>query len=157
MLILMLLLCGLFALICYSMGVKKGYSGVLCVLAGFFGNVSSIVILALLPDVAAEQEQRDQEERRHREEIEALKRRIAELEAARKEAEPEATEVRKVQDVQAVQPESANGEKDAMAPAVFRSRALEIVECPKCGRRQQSCRDCCYNCGTPFLYQDEQV
>ncbi len=155
MLILMLLLCGLFALICYSMGVKKGYSGVLCVLAGFFGNVSSIVILALLPDVAAEQEQRDQEARRHREEIEALKRRIAELEAVRKAEEPEATEVRKVQDVQAVQPESADGEKDAMAPAVFRSRTLEIVECPKCGRRQQSCRDNCYNCGTPFLYQDE--
>lgn len=152
MLILMLLLCGLFALICYSMGVKKGYSGVLCVLAGFFGNVSSVVILALLPDVAAEQEQRDQEERRHREEIEALKRRIAELEAARKADEPEAEEER---EVQPVQPESADGEKDAMAPAVFRSRTLEIVECPKCGRRQQSCRDNCYNCGTPFLYQDE--
>ena len=152
MLIVTLLLYALFALICYEIGVKKGYSGVLCALAGFLGNIGVIAIIALLPDKAAEQEQRDQEERRHREEIEALKRRISELEAARKAEEPEMTEV---EDVQAGQPESADGEKDAMAPAVFRSRALEIVECPKCGRRQQSCRDNCYNCGIPFLYQDE--
>ena len=152
MLIVMLLLYGLFALICYNMGVKKGYSGILCVLVGFLGSIWAIVIIALLPDIAAEQEQRDQKERRHREEIEALKRRISELEAARKAEEPEVTEA---QDVQPVQPESTDGEKDAVAPVVFRSRALEIVECPKCGRRQQSCRDNCYNCGTPFLYQDE--
>ena len=154
MLVVTLLIYVLFALICYEIGVKKGYSGVLCALAGFLGNIGAIAIIALLPDKAAEQEQRDQEARRHREEIEALKRRIAELEAVRKVEEPEVTETK---NVQPVQPESADGKKDAAAPAVFRSRALELVICPKCGRRQQSCRDCCYNCGTPFLYQDEQV
>lgn len=140
-----LLLAALFAWICYSMGSSKGYSGVICALAGFFGSIFAIIVIALLPDRAAEKEQYDWQERRNREEMAALKRRISELEAAQKTAEPqEAVE----------QPEGSN--EGTPAPAVFASRALDTIACPNCGRKQRSTRDNCYNCGTRFLYEDER-
>ena len=83
----------IFAVVCYIVGTSKGYNGIVCAVAGFFGNLLALIVLFLLPDKAEAQIETQQLEA----EISALKQRIAELETALREAtapdapEPEST------------------------------------------------------------------
>ena len=129
---------------CAVLGSAKGYPVELCVLAGALGSLPAFAILLLLPDQnqqQAELYQRDQE-------IDALRRRIAQLEQDREpqtapEAEPAPAQP-------SAPPPPPPGE-----PARFPTRTREIISCPGCGKRQQGNRDLCYSCKLPFVYDDE--
>lgn len=129
---------------CAVLGSAKGYPVGLCILAGALGSLPAFAILLLLPDQnqqQAELYQRDQE-------IDALRRRIAQLEQDREpqtapEAEPAPAQP-------SAPPPPPPGE-----PARFPTRTREIISCPGCGKRQQGNRDLCYSCKLPFVYDDE--
>ena len=140
----MLLLWIALIILCAILGSSKGYSVGLCILAGALGSVIALIVLLLLPDRNAEQAelyQRDQE-------IDALRRRIAQLEQIREpqsapEAEPAPAQP-------PIPPSPPPGE-----PARFPTRTRETIPCPGCGKRQQGNRDLCYSCKLPFVYDDE--
>ena len=73
----------LFAIFCYFVGAAKGYSGVGCAIAGFFGGLIATIILFILPD----KQEAAERESAQREEIQHLKDRIAQLEAAQSKDE----------------------------------------------------------------------
>ena len=98
----------LFAIATAYIGSEKGYSGFLCGVAGLFGGFIALIIVLILPNKTEEQEQRDaaaryeanqraaaaQREAAQRDEIAALRQRIADLENARpatSDAEPDDT------------------------------------------------------------------
>lgn len=72
----MLLLWIALIILCAILGISKGYSVGLCILAGALGSVIALIVLLLLPDRNAEQAELD----RRDQEIDALRRRIAQLE-----------------------------------------------------------------------------
>lgn len=71
----------LFVIFAAVIGSEKGYSGALCGVAGFFGGLIAIIIIALLPNRKQEQEDTARREAEHNDEISQLKKRIQELEA----------------------------------------------------------------------------
>lgn len=75
----------LFVIICAAMGDSKGYSAVLCGVAGLFGGLIAIIVIALLPNRKEEQEAAAQKESAREREISELKQRIAELESTQKD------------------------------------------------------------------------
>lgn len=133
----------LFAVACYVLGTAKGYSGALCALAGFFGGLISLIVILLLPDREEEQAASARRDSWRNEELSALKRRISELEAAQKAAEP-AKEPALAEDAEA---------PCSTTPVRFPARTTDIISCPNCGKRQRGNRDACYSCGTPFQYE----
>lgn len=140
-----LLFGALMALVCFCIGISKGYSALWSAVAGFFGHMITAAILLLLPD--REQGAAEAKWRRdaQAQEIAQLKARVAQLEAL---LTPPAPPPEKV-----AQAKAAAGEKPAQS--VFPSRTEESVACPVCGKRQRGDRDLCYFCGTPFQYEDE--
>lgn len=129
--------------LCAILGSSKRYSLGLCILAGALGSVIAVIVLLLLPDRNAEQVElgrRDQE-------IDALRRRIAQLEQAQEP--PEAEPAPSASQPPPVPPPPGE-------PARFPARTLETVACPRCGRRQRGDRNFCYACGLPFLYENEE-
>lgn len=71
----------IFTIIAAALGSAKGYSGALCGVAGFFGGLIAIGIIAFFPNRAEEQEEAEQRESAQNAEITALKNRIKDLEA----------------------------------------------------------------------------
>lgn len=149
MLLLSLLLSILCAVACYALGVPKGYGGAICGVAGFFGGILAIIIIALLPDKSEEKYRAEVKQSNQDKEISELKRRIAELESS-KTIEPQKEE-------SAVSDVAAESSADAAAAntAKFPSRTEENIACPRCGKRQRGNRDACYSCGTLFQYENE--
>ena len=81
-----------FVAISAALGSSKGYNGVLCGVAGFFGGLIAIIIIAILPN--KKEEEQEQEYARYRasqqdKEIMALRKQIRDLEAAQKTAPPQ--------------------------------------------------------------------
>ena len=142
--LLALLIPALCAIACYAIGTPKGYGGAICAVAGFFGGIIGIIIIALLPDREEEAATAARRDSARDREISDLKKRISELEASQPKAEPS-------------EPEdpfpAAPAEPDA--PVVFSTRTEEPIECPRCGRKQKGNRSACYSCGTPFVYETE--
>lgn len=134
---------------CSRKGAEKGYDALLCGVGGFVGGIVAVIVILLLPDRAVEQEQHYRERSSYTNEIAELRRRVAALEAAVKTLMPEPEKT------PAALPASEAGAETIPTAAVFSSRALGTVACPHCGRKQQSDRDRCYNCGTPFVYENE--
>ena len=64
-----------------ALGSSKGYSGVLCGVAGCFGGLIAIIVIALLPNRVEEQEEAARRQSAQNAEIAALKNRIRDLEA----------------------------------------------------------------------------
>lgn len=81
-----LILIIIFVAIAAALGSSKGYSGALCGVAGFFGGLIAIIIIALLPDKTQEQEAAARREAERNDEITELKKRIQDLEAAQQTA-----------------------------------------------------------------------
>lgn len=72
----------IFIAIAAALGSSKGYSGVLCGVAGCFGGLIAIIIIALLPNRVEEQEAAARRQSAQNAEITALKNKIRDLEAA---------------------------------------------------------------------------
>ena len=72
----------IFVIIAAALGSSKGYSGVLCGVAGFFGGLIAIIVIARLPNRVEEQEEAARRESAQNAEITALKNKIRDLEAA---------------------------------------------------------------------------
>lgn len=53
------------------------------------------------------------------------------------------------------QEKAAPEQPPAEGPAVFPARTDSTVACPRCGRCQLGNRDFCYACETPFQYENE--
>lgn len=77
-----LILVIIFIAIAAALGSSKGYSGVLCGVAGCFGGLIAIIVIALLPNRVEEQEEAARRESAQNAEITALKNKIRDLEAA---------------------------------------------------------------------------
>ena len=137
------------AVACYVLGEPKGYSGGVCAVAGFFGGLVAILIIALLPDRAEEAARAARRDSARDREIEALKNRIAQLEST--QAPPAG------QHQEAAPPEDLSSAEVASAAstAIFPARTEENIACPHCGRKQKGNRNACYSCGTPFRYENE--
>ena len=71
----------IFIAIAAELGSSKGYSGVLCGVAGCFGGLIAIIVIALLPNRLEEQEAAARRQSAQNAEITALKNRIRDLEA----------------------------------------------------------------------------
>ena len=71
----------IFIAIAAALGSSKGYSGVLCGVAGCFGGLIAIIVIALLPNRVEEQEEAARRQSAQNAEIAALKNRIRDLEA----------------------------------------------------------------------------
>ena len=78
----------IFVAIAAALGSSKGYSGALCGVAGFFGGLIAIIVIAILPDKNQEREEAARRESSRNNEITALKKRIRDLEAAQRTASP---------------------------------------------------------------------
>ena len=76
-----LILVIIFIAIAAALGSSKGYSGVLCGVAGCFGGLIAIIVIALLPNRVEEQEEAARRQSAQNAEITALKNRIRDLEA----------------------------------------------------------------------------
>ena len=76
-----LILVIIFIAIAAALGSSKGYSGVLCGVAGCFGGLIAIIVIALLPNRLEEQEAAARRQSAQNAEITALKNRIRDLEA----------------------------------------------------------------------------
>ena len=81
-----------FIAIAAALGSSKGYSGVLCGVAGCFGGLIAIIVIALLPNRVEEQEEAARRQSAQDAEITELKQRIRDLEAARNAKETAVTE-----------------------------------------------------------------
>ena len=137
------------AVACYALGVPKGYGGAICGVAGFFGGILAIIIIALLPDKAEEQYRAEVKQSNQDKEISELKRRIAELESSKvSEAQKEDSTASDVEVESSADIAATNIVK-------FSSRTEENIACPRCGKRQRGNRDACYSCGTLFQYENE--
>lgn len=145
--ILILLINIILMVFCGKLGQAKGYSFILCLVAGFFFSFIALIVILLLPDLAEQQAYEARREQRHKEEVDALKDRIAALE--RMQPAPE-TDAQGEASPQPEAPQSPPG-----TPAHFPSRTTEVIACPRCGKRQRGDRDLCYSCKAPFLYDDE--
>ena len=146
MFFLTLLMAGLFAALCYCIGVPKGYSAAICIVGGIFGGLIAVIVLLLLPDREQEAVEYSRRKESYDREISALKQRISELEAVQKPSESETES-----GVEAEAPEKASVDDVAWFPA----RTSEVVACPRCGRRQGGNRNACYSCKIPFQYENE--
>ncbi len=82
----------IFIAIAAALGSSKGYSGVLCGVAGCFGGLIAIIVIALLPNRVEEQEEAARRQSAQDAEITELKQRIRDLEAARNAQETAVTE-----------------------------------------------------------------
>lgn len=82
----------IFIAIAAALGSSKGYSGVLCGVAGCFGGLIAIIVIALLPNRVEEQEEAARRQSAQDAEITELKQRIRDLEAARSAQETAVTE-----------------------------------------------------------------
>jgi len=147
MLFLALLMAGLFAAISYCIGVPKGYSSTVCIIGGFFGGIITVIVLLLLPDQAQQAVDSSHRSEAYDREISALKKRISELEAAQKAAEPNPI----VEEEEGEKPEEPVADDVAWFPA----RTGEVIACPRCGRRQSGSRNACYSCKLSFQYENE--
>lgn len=149
MILLWLLLRVIWVYAAYALGVGKGYDGFVCGLAGFFGGIFAIVIVALLPDKTEEISRAQVTKSNHEKEIAELKRRIAELELSKAQESPkeEMGEMEKSVEFSA--------DEAATNVAEFPARTEENIACPCCGKRQRGNRDACYSCGTLFQYENE--
>lgn len=81
----------IFVVISAALGSSKGYSGVLCGVAGFFGGLIAIIIIAILPNKKEEEQEREYARYRasaQDKEISALRKQIRDMEAAQKTAAP---------------------------------------------------------------------
>lgn len=78
--ILILLINIMLMVFCGKLGQAKGYHFVLCLVAGFFFSFIALIVILLLPDLTEQQAEEDLREQRHKEEVDALKDRIAALE-----------------------------------------------------------------------------
>ena len=87
-----LILVIIFIAIAAALGSSKGYSGVLCGVAGCFGGLIAIIVIALLPNRVEEQEAAARRESAQNAEITALKNKIRDLEAAQNAQAASATE-----------------------------------------------------------------
>lgn len=76
-----LILVIIFIAIAAALGSSKGYSGVLCGVAGCFGGLIAIIVIALLPNRVEEREEAARRQSAQNVEIAALKNRIRDLEA----------------------------------------------------------------------------
>ena len=76
-----LILVIIFIAIAAALGSSKGYSGVLCGVAGCFGGLIAIIVIALLPNRVEEREEAARRQSAQNAEITALKNRIRDLEA----------------------------------------------------------------------------
>lgn len=94
-----LILVIVFVAIAAMLGSSKGYSGVLCGVAGFFGGLIAIIVIALLPNRVEEQEAAARRESAQNDEITALKKRIRDLEAAQQTAPSTPAEDSKVDSI----------------------------------------------------------
>lgn len=144
----------LMAVLTAIFGISKGYNGVFCGEIGFFGGILALPIIAVLPDKNEEQAQAAA--RRHYDaEVDALRRRVEELEAAlnvgsETPAENAGTE--------AVEAEATEKElRQEGDPAHFAARTQDVIACPRCGKRQIGNRDLCYSCGLPFVYDKDET
>lgn len=131
---------------CVKLGEEKGYSVALCLLAGFFGGFLALIVILLLPDQSQCQQELVQEAKIHQQEVDALKARIAQLEAQQSPVQPEAEDT-----APAPQPVSAS----PCAPVVFRRRTDDLITCPRCGKRQRGNRNACYSCECLFEYEED--
>lgn len=80
----------IFVVISAALGSSKGYSGLLCGVAGLFGGLITIIIIAILPNKKEEEEEREYARYRasaQDKEISALRKQIRDLEAAQKTAQ----------------------------------------------------------------------
>lgn len=82
----------IFIAIAAALGSSKGYNGVLCGVAGCFGGLIAIIVIALLPNRVEEQEEVARRQSAQDAEITELKQRIRDLEAARNAEETAVTE-----------------------------------------------------------------
>ena len=87
-------------IIATALGTSKGYSGIGCFFAGMIGGIITIIVLLFLPNKIEEEEEREYQRAREAaqtrkinqlqdqvNEMNALKQRIRELEAAQKTSE----------------------------------------------------------------------
>lgn len=77
-----LILVIIFIAVAAALGSSKGYSGMLCGVAGCFGGLIAIIVITLLLDRLKEKKAADRREAERNNEITALKNRIRDLEAA---------------------------------------------------------------------------
>ncbi len=144
----------LLAALCGLVASSKGYSTVLAAVGGFIGGfpggVVLLIVLILLPDRAADHTDLSAKIVDCCREIDALKQRIAELEAAQPNSKvetPAPTEC-----VPASQEEEIPLTDDT---ARFPTRVKTEIHCPRCKARQPGNRNVCYSCGLHFTYEDE--
>lgn len=139
----------LFGAICGIIGNEKGYNRWLCIAAGFFGGIVTLLLIILLPDqtqIANSLTQQDQELRAMAARIEELEARAAALEKNTSEEPPAEPIIVSTPDLPAA---------PVGTPVIFPARTTETIACPRCGKRQQGNRNFCYSCQTPFQYESE--
>lgn len=141
----------LFTVIAYWLGDAKGYSGPLCAVAGLFGNLFAVIIIALLPDKSAANEEAIDIATRYNQEISDLKKQIAELKAEKYNSEVALETIKETESFY----ETKDVSDEQIKFATFLERTEESIECPRCGRTQKGTRDSCYSCGLKFIYQNE--
>lgn len=98
----------LFAILCYRVGVPKGYSAFVCAAAGLFYNLFALIVVYLLPDQTQWQEacrHMEEQEETYLREIAALRRQLDTLQT--RDSQPAA------QETQAAQPTPAAPETQA--------------------------------------------
>lgn len=146
-----LIICLILGVLCYLVAASKGYSAFLAALGGFLGGFPSglvlLIVLILLPDRNVEHAELSTRLDDCRREIDALKQRIADLEAAQPHVESEENLHEEV----ASQDEAIVSDGAAQFP----TRVKEDILCPRCKARQPGNRNLCYSCGLPFSYEDE--
>ena len=82
-----------FIAIAAALGSSKGYNGVLCGVAGCFGGIIAIIVIALFPNRVEEQEEAARRQSAQDAEITELKQRIRDLEAAQNSQQTAVTEI----------------------------------------------------------------
>lgn len=92
-------------------------------------------------------------DRKQDREIEALNKRVSELESQLLALETLLSEKGLLPPPP--QEEAEPAPPPAEGPAVFPSRTERTIACPRCGRCQLGNRDFCYACETPFRYENE--
>ena len=68
-----------------------------------------------------------------------------------------ASEIRKdAVEPEAHEPTVVSEVPDNSSSAVFPSRPANEIICPHCGLHQPADRNCCFKCGTPFIFDNER-
>lgn len=140
----------IFAAISAAYGSSKGYSGGLCFIAGLFGGLIAIIIIAILPNKKEEEQEQAYAQRRasaQSREIAALKEQIRDLKEAQKSSCE--TDISKATDASSsnAEPPLQSEELTSTKTSVKEGR----IVCNRCWQEQEETRQDCSNCGAKFI------